>query len=156
MLDSLAHDIAADFDKSKLMPLFHFFEDLLSPVIWYANSVYFIQIKHTYTGLHSTLLSWSYRLPWCLCSGSMFSVLASIWPYSELSSMVSLSHSVSQPHWDCWRDTQSDLLAYSALAQAWQGSLVLEYSWSQNHSSTVDMYSWSWYHLAFCTLWTVW
>ena len=48
MVVALAHDIAADFDKSNLMPLFQFFEDLLSPVIWYANSVYFIQIKHIY------------------------------------------------------------------------------------------------------------
>ena len=46
MVSTIAHDLAAMFDKRRFMPLFQFFEDLLSAYIWYANSRYFIKIPH--------------------------------------------------------------------------------------------------------------
>ena len=46
MVSTIAHDLAAMFNKRRFMPLFQFFEDLLSAYIWYANSRYFIKIPH--------------------------------------------------------------------------------------------------------------
>ena len=47
MVMAIAHDLAADFGKVHLMPLFQIFEHSFCILIWFANSRYFIKLKHT-------------------------------------------------------------------------------------------------------------
>ena len=63
MVSTIAHDLAALFGKRRFMPLFQFFEDLLSAYIWYANSRYLIKIPHIYRLVcNSTIIIASYIL----------------------------------------------------------------------------------------------
>ena len=56
MIIALAHDLADIFDKKHLIGLFMFFENVFSIYVWYANSTYFIKIKHQYRLVFNSIL----------------------------------------------------------------------------------------------------
>ena len=56
MVMTIAHNLAADFSKQHMMPLFQIFEHSFCTLIWFANSRYFINLKHIHRLIFNSIL----------------------------------------------------------------------------------------------------